>query len=109
MHRRHPSSPSEGDFIQLGCTSAPFAEGSPAPPIRTRRIKEEPEESYMTIELRTAAGNKIGEYVLEAGGDCPGIQVPKGMYHTCVGLLPGSVIFEAKDRPYDPEMTEDFL
>lgn len=46
--------------------------------------------------------NKIAEFVLEAGGDCSGVQVPKGMYHTCVCLEPGSVIFEAKDRPYDP-------
>ena len=50
---------------------------------------------------------KIAEFVLEAGGDCPGVQVPKGMYHTCVSLEPGSVIFEAKDRPYDPVGTEE--
>lgn len=54
-------------------------------------------------------GEKIAEFVLEAGGDCPGVQVPKGMYHTCVCLEPGSVIFEAKDRPYDPVETEEFL
>ena len=54
-------------------------------------------------------GQKIAQFVLEAGGDCPGVQVHKGMYHTCVSLEPGSVIFEAKDRPYDPVGTEDFL
>ena len=54
-------------------------------------------------------GQKIAEFVLEAGGECPGVQVPKGMYHTCICLEPGSVIFEAKDRPYDPERTEEFL
>lgn len=48
-------------------------------------------------------GNKIAEFLLEAGGDCPGVQVPKGMYHTCVCLIPGSVIFEARDRAYDSE------
>ena len=47
--------------------------------------------------------------MLEAGGECPAVQVPKGMYHTCVCLEPGSVIFEAKDGAYDPEGTEDFL
>ena len=56
-----------------------------------------------------AKGNKIDEFVLEAGGSCPGIQVPQGMYHTCICLVPGSVIFEAKGRAYDPETTEDFL
>ena len=54
-------------------------------------------------------GRKIAEFVLEAGGECPGVQVPKGMYHTCVCLVPGSVIFEAKDRPYDSLLTEDML
>lgn len=60
-------------------------------------------------EFYDPEGNKIAEYVLEAGGDCPGVQVPKGMYHTCVCLEPGSVIFEAKDRAYDPVGTEEFL
>lgn len=60
-------------------------------------------------EFYDSDGNKIAEYVLEASGDCPGVQVPKGMYHTCVCLEPGSVIFEAKDRAYDPVGTEEFL
>ena len=60
-------------------------------------------------EFYDEKGRKIAEFVLEAGGDCPGVQVPRGMYHTCVCLVPGSVIFEAKDRPYDPELTEEFL
>ena len=41
--------------------------------------------------------------------ECPGIQVPMGQYHTLVCLEDGSVIFEAKDRPYDPVGTEEFL
>lgn len=60
-------------------------------------------------EFYDDAGNKIAEFVLEAGGDCPGVQVPRGVYHTCICIEPGSVIFEAKDRPYDPMLTEDFL
>ena len=56
-----------------------------------------------------AQGNKTAEFVLEAGGECSGMQVPTGQYHTCVRLEDGSVIFEAKDRAYDPEGTEDFL
>ena len=60
-------------------------------------------------EFYNDRGEKIAEFVLEAGGECPGIQVPMGMYHTCVCLEPGSVIFEAKDRSYDPVRTEEFL
>ena len=52
---------------------------------------------------------KVAEFVLEAGGECPGVQVPKGVYHTCVCLEPGSVIFEAKDRAYDPVGGGGFL
>ena len=58
-------------------------------------------------EFYDSNGQKIAEFVLEAGGECPGVQVPKGVYHTCVCLEPGSVIFEAKDRPYDPVGTEE--
>lgn len=54
-------------------------------------------------------GNKVAEFVMEAGGDCPVVQVPRGQYHTAVCLVDGSVIFEAKDGPYDPETTEDLL
>ena len=60
-------------------------------------------------EFYDADGNKTAEFVMEAGGDCPGIQVPMGQYHTLVCLEDGSVIFEAKDRAYDPVGTEEFL
>lgn len=60
-------------------------------------------------EFYDADGNKTAEFVLQAGGQCPGIQVPMGQYHTLVCLEDGSVIFEAKDRAYDPVGTENFL
>ena len=60
-------------------------------------------------EFYDADGNKTAEFMLQAGGECPGIQVPMGQYHTLVCLEDGSVIFEAKDRAYDPEGTEDLL
>lgn len=60
-------------------------------------------------EFYDADGNKTAEFLLEAGGDCPGVQVPMGQYHKLVCLEDGSVIFEAKDRAYDPVLTEDFL
>lgn len=60
-------------------------------------------------ECYDETGNKISEHILEASGNCPGVQIPMGVYHTTRCLVPGSVIFEAKDRPYDPELTEEFL
>ena len=60
-------------------------------------------------EFYDALGNKTAEFVLEAGGECPAVQVPMGMYHTLVCLEDGSVIFEAKDGAYDPVKTEEFL
>lgn len=54
-------------------------------------------------------GSVLESHILRYGGPCPGIQVPRGVYHTCRCLEPGSVIFEAKDRPYNPEGTEDLL
>lgn len=54
-------------------------------------------------------GNETEHHILRYGGPCQGIQVPRGVYHTCRCIEPGSVIFEAKDRPYDPQKTEDLL
>lgn len=47
--------------------------------------------------------------MLRYGSSCSAIQVPRGVYHTCRCIEEGSVIFEAKDRAYDPVTTEDFL
>ena len=60
-------------------------------------------------EFYDESGVLTESFVLAAGGPCPGIQVPRGQYHTCVCLEEGSVIFEAKDRAYDAERTEDIL
>lgn len=60
-------------------------------------------------EFYDAEGNKTAEFVLEAGGECPAVLVPKGQYHTLICLEDGSVIFEAKDGAYDPRTTEDYL
>lgn len=80
-------------------------------------VHRHPETSETVIVLRGAVeevffapdGSVTERYELRYGGPRPGIQVPRGVYHTCRCLEPGSVIFEAKDRPYDPEKTEDLL
>ncbi len=80
-------------------------------------IHRHPDTSETVIVLRGAVeevffasdGSVLERHELHYGGPCPGIQVPRGVYHTCRCLEPGSVIFEAKDRAYDPEKTEDLL
>lgn len=61
------------------------------------------------VEFYAPDGTKTEEFLLEAGGDCVGVQIPRDMYHTLVCLEAGSVVFEAKDRPYDPIGTEEFM
>ena len=59
--------------------------------------------------LVDSSGCVLVRHVLRYGGPCPGIQVPRVVCHSCRCWEPGSVVFEAKDRPYDPERTEDLL
>ena len=56
-----------------------------------------------------SSGATVESHILRYGSECCAIQVPRGVYHTCRCLEPGSVIFEAKDRAYDPVGTEDML
>lgn len=60
------------------------------------------------VELYDEEGNRTDSVELRAGSDCPAIQVGRGVYHTSVCLEAGSCIFEAKDGPYDPDLTEEF-
>lgn len=60
-------------------------------------------------EFYDEMGQKTAEFILRAGGDCPAVQVPIGVYHTLVCLEDGSVIFEAKDGVYDAGKTEYYL
>ncbi|WP_028239680.1 WbuC family cupin fold metalloprotein [Stutzerimonas azotifigens] len=40
--------------------------------------------------------------LLEAGGDCLGVDIPPGLYHALVVLAPDSLLFECKAGPYLP-------
>lgn len=48
--------------------------------------------------LFDAYGVETEHFVLRYGSECAGVQVSRGVYHTCRCLERGSVIFEAKDR-----------
>ncbi len=47
--------------------------------------------------------------LMQAGGECPMIQIPAGQWHTAEALEPGTVIFEAKDGAYVPLSLDDIL
>ena len=59
--------------------------------------------------LYDGQGNELERIEMSASSDCPGVVVPKGAWHTFFAHEDGTVIFEAKDRPYDPILTEEFL
>lgn len=40
--------------------------------------------------------------LIEAGGDCLGVDLPPGQFHALVVLAPDSVLFECKAGPYRP-------
>lgn len=54
-------------------------------------------------------GEVIDVIQMQAGGDCPALQIPVGQWHTVEVLEPGTVIFEAKDGAYTPLTDEDVL
>lgn len=47
--------------------------------------------------------------LMQAGGECPALQIPAGQWHTVKVLEPGTVIFEAKDGAYVPLSEDDVL
>lgn len=47
-------------------------------------------------------GTVIDKRVLEAGGDCLGVDLAPGIYHGLVVLAPDSMMFECKAGPYRP-------
>lgn len=47
-------------------------------------------------------GEIISTFVLEAGGESLGANIPHGQFHTLVALAPGSVFFESKAGPFAP-------
>ncbi len=48
------------------------------------------------------AGALLDKRVLRAGGDCPGVDLPAGVFHGLVVLEIDSVMFECKAGPYRP-------
>ena len=53
--------------------------------------------------------HELERVTLAADSGCRVVQVPRNVYHTFIPHADGTVIFEAKDRAYDPVGTEEFL
>ena len=54
-------------------------------------------------------GGLVESVLLEAGGEVPAIQVPKGAWHRLESLESGTVIIEMKDGPYEPMKEGDVM
>lgn len=54
-------------------------------------------------------GNLTDSFIVEAGGNLCGLNVPQGQWHSLECLESGSVIFDAKDGAWEPLAEEDFI
>lgn len=54
-------------------------------------------------------GSVLESFILKAGSDSFGYNVPAGVWHTMEPLEPNTVIFGCKDGPYQPLTEQDIL
>ena len=47
-------------------------------------------------------GEVVAQRVMQAGGECPGVDLPPGVFHALVVLAPDTLMFECKAGPYRP-------
>ena len=50
-----------------------------------------------------------GSWVLKAGTDAMGCNIPKGQWHNLECLEPDTVLFESKDGPWEPLKDDDVI
>ncbi len=73
-----------------------------------RHLDPQKDESIIVLRgelgllLFDDAGGVLDSCRLQAGGDCQGVDILHGTWHTVMALQPGTVIFEAKSGPYVP-------
>ena len=58
-------------------------------------------------EVRDGVLTEVHRVRMTAGGECSGVVVPRGAWHTFIALEDGTTIFEAKDGAYDAVKTEE--
>lgn len=54
----------------------------------------------MGVVIFDATGKVVLSRLMVAGGDCQGVDIPHGTWHTFVSMESGTVIIEAKAGPY---------
>ena len=53
--------------------------------------------------------NVTEDIILKAGVEPNAISIPKGVWHRAECLEPGTILFEAKDGPFEPRREEDIM
>lgn len=56
----------------------------------------------MGLVIFSAEGKVDSHCILEAGSECFGVDIPRGVFHSLVSFESGSVFFESKEGPYRP-------
>ncbi|QXH50769.1 WbuC family cupin fold metalloprotein [Pseudomonas fakonensis] len=73
-----------------------------------RHLGEDKAETLIVLKGRLGLllfaddGALLDQRVLQAGGDCLGVDLAPGTYHGLVVLEPDSILFECKAGPYRP-------
>jgi cupin fold WbuC family metalloprotein len=73
-----------------------------------RHLSADKAEALLVLKGRlgllifTDEGGLLDKRVLEAGGDCVGVDLPLGVFHALVVLEADSILFECKAGPYKP-------
>ncbi|MDO8698164.1 MAG: WbuC family cupin fold metalloprotein [Pseudomonas sp.] len=80
--------------------------GSYIPP--HRHLADDKAETLLALQgcfgllIFTEAGELLEKRLLQAGGECAGVDLPPGVFHGLVVLAADSVLFECKAGPYRP-------
>ncbi|MBV4492987.1 WbuC family cupin fold metalloprotein [Pseudomonas oryzicola] len=73
-----------------------------------RHLSDDKAETLIVLKGRLGLllfdeqGAVTGKRILQAGGDCLGVDLAPGTYHGLVVLEPDSILFECKAGPYRP-------
>lgn len=76
----------------------------------------DPDKAEIFIALQGSAlvvryndeGTPIEAVLLEADGPVRGLEIPVGAWHSLISLQSGTVLFEAKEGPYEAATDKDF-
>ena len=73
-----------------------------------RHVGENKAETLLVLKGRLgilifdASGGVLTKHILQAGGECVGVDLPSGVFHSIVVLEADSLMFECKAGPYRP-------